>query len=188
LLNFVEILLSIMIQVLDLKFKEYISAEQIQARVREIAEELNTKYSGKNPLFLGILNGSFMFIADIFKNVNIPCEVSFLKINSYQDTSSTEKIKELIGLNQSIEGRHVIILEDIVDTGRTLDYILRTVQAQKPASVEVATLLYKPSATIIPVPIHYVGFEIENQFVLGYGLDYNGYGRNSNSILIKVDE
>ena len=177
-----------MIEVLDLKFEEYIGQEKIQERVKEISEELNQKYADKNPLFLGILNGSFMFIADIFKNVSIPCEVSFLKLNSYHNTSSTEKVKELIGLNQSIEGRHVVVLEDIVDTGRTLDYILKTIDIKNPASVEVATLLYKPSATVIPVKIDYVGFEIENQFVLGYGLDYNGYGRNHNCILIKVDE
>lgn len=177
-----------MIEVLDLKFEEYISQEKIQERVKEISIDLNQKYADKNPLFLGILNGSFMFIADIFKNVSIPCEVSFLKLNSYHNTSSTEKVKELIGLNQSIEGRHVVVLEDIVDTGRTLDYILKTIAIKNPASIEVATLLYKPSATVIPVKIDYVGFEIENQFVLGYGLDYNGYGRNHNCILIKVDE
>ena len=177
-----------MVDVLDLRFKEYISEEKIQERVKALAAELNRKYAGKDPLFLGILNGSFMFIADIFKNVNIPCEVSFLKINSYHNTSSTEKIKELIGLNQSIEGRHVVILEDIVDTGRTLDYILKTITERNPASVEVATLLFKPSAMVVPVKIDYIGFEIENQFVLGYGLDYNGYGRNHNCILIKVDE
>lgn len=177
-----------MVKVLDLKFKEYISEEKIQERVREIAEDLNKKYKDKDPLFLGILNGSFMFIADIFKHVNIPCEVSFLKINSYHNTTSTEKVKELIGLNQSLEGRHIIVLEDIVDTGRTLDYILKTISIKNPASIEVATLLYKPTATVIPVKIDYVGFEIENQFVLGYGLDYNGYGRNHNCILIKTDE
>ncbi len=177
-----------MIEVLDLQFEEYISEDKIQERVRAIADELNLKYSGKNPLFLGILNGSFMFIADMFKHVHIPCEVSFIKINSYRNTSSTEKISELIGLNQSLEGRHVVILEDIVDTGRTLDYILKTVSARNPAAVEVATLLHKPAAMVVPVQIDYVGFEIENQFVLGYGLDYNGYGRNHNSILIKVDK
>jgi hypoxanthine phosphoribosyltransferase len=177
-----------MVQVQNLKFEEYISENKIQERVKAIAAELNAKYAGKDPLFLGILNGSFMFIADIFKNVQIPCEVSFLKINSYHNTTSTEKIKELIGLNQSLEGRHVVILEDIVDTGRTLDYILNTIKERNPASVEVATLLYKPSAIVIPVQIDYVGFEIENQFVLGYGLDYNGYGRNHNCILIKVDD
>ncbi len=177
-----------MIEVLDLQFEEYISEDKIQERVRAIAEELNLKYAGKDPLFLGILNGSFMFIADMFKHVHIPCEVSFIKINSYHNTSSTEKISELIGLNHSLEGRHVVILEDIVDTGRTLDYILKTISARNPASVEVATLLHKPAAMVVPVQIDYVGFEIENQFVLGYGLDYNGYGRNHNSILIKVDK
>ena len=177
-----------MIEVLDLRFEEYISEEKIQERVKAISNELNLKYAGKDPLFLGILNGSFMFISDLFKHVNIPCEVSFLKINSYVNTASTEKIKELIGLNQSVEGRHVVILEDIVDTGRTLDYILKLILGKNPASVEVAALLHKPSATVIPVKIDYVGFEIDNQFVLGYGLDYNGYGRNHNSILIKVDK
>jgi hypoxanthine phosphoribosyltransferase len=177
-----------MIEVLDLKFEEYISEAKIQERVKQIAKELSEKYVDKNPLFLGILNGSFMFIADIFKHVSIPCEVSFLKLNSYHNTTSTEKVKELIGLNQSIEGRHVIVLEDIVDTGRTLDYVLKTIAIKNPASIEVATFLHKPSATVIPIKIDYVGFEIENQFVLGYGLDYNGYGRNHNCILIKVDE
>ncbi len=177
-----------MVEVLDLKFDEYIPASKIQERVKEIAVQLNEKYEGKDPLFLGILNGSFMFIADIFKNITIPCEVSFLKLNSYHNTQSTEKIKELIGLNQSLDGRHVIILEDIVDTGRTLDFILKTLAIKNPASIEVATLLYKPEATVIPVKIDYVGFEIQNQFVLGYGLDYNGYGRNHNSILIKVED
>lgn len=177
-----------MVEVLDLKFDEYISEEKIQERVRDIAYQINKKYAGKNPIFLGILNGSFMFVADVFKHITIPCEVSFLKVNSYHNTTSTEKVKELIGLSQSIEGRHVIVFEDIVDTGRTLDYILKTISVKEPASVEVATLLHKPDATIIPVQVDYVGFNIQNQFVLGYGLDYNGFGRNFNSILIKVDE
>jgi hypoxanthine phosphoribosyltransferase len=177
-----------MIKVLDLKFKELISAQEIQSRVDDISNQLNIKYEGKNPIFLGILNGSFLFIADIFKKLYIPCEVSFLKVNSYQNTSSTGQMKELIGLNQSIEGRHIVILEDIVDTGRTLDFILKTLEIHKPASISIATLLHKPDATLIPISLDYVGFEIQNQFVVGYGLDYNGYGRNSSSILIKVDD
>lgn len=176
-----------MVDVLDLKFEEYIGHEKIQERVKEIAEEINRNYEGKNPLFLGILNGSFRFIADIFQHIDIACEVSFLKLNSYHNTSSTEVVKELIGLNQPIEDRHIIVFEDIVDTGRTLDYIMKTINIKKPASIAVATLLYKPEATVIPIKVDYVGFEIENQFVVGYGLDYNGFGRNHNSILIKVD-
>lgn len=177
-----------MVQVLDLKFEDFISEEEIQKRVKEIAEALNIRYDGKEPIFLGILNGSFMFIADIFKNLSIPCEISFLKFNSYVDTKSTGVVKELIGLNTSIENRHIIILEDIVDTGRTLEHALNLIKGHKPASVAVATLLHKPEATIIHNPIDYVGFEIENKFVLGYGLDYNGFGRNFNSILVKVEE
>lgn len=177
-----------MVNVLDLKFKDYISEEVIQERVKEISQLLNIKYKEKDPIFLGILNGSFMFIADLFKNLSIPAEVSFLKFNSYQNTSSTGNVKELIGLNTSIKDRHVIIVEDIVDTGRTLDHVLKQIKIHDPASIAVVTLLHKPEATIIDVPIDFVGFEIKNEFVLGYGLDYNGFGRNYNSILIKVDE
>ncbi|MCP9753569.1 hypoxanthine phosphoribosyltransferase [Lacihabitans sp. CCS-44] len=177
-----------MVEVLDLKFKELITSEQIQERVDDISEKLNERFKGKNPVFLGILNGSFLFIADIFKKLTIPCEVSFLKIHSYQNTESTGKMKELIGLNQPIEGRHVVILEDIVDTGRTLDFLMKTLEIHNPASISVATLLHKPEAMLVPIQLDYVGFEIQNQFVVGYGLDYNGYGRNSSSILIKVDD
>lgn len=177
-----------MVEVLDLKFEELITSEQIQKRVNEIATQLNERFEGKNPIFLGILNGSFLFIADIFKKLTIHCEVSFLKINSYQNTSSTGKMKELIGLKESLEGRHVVVLEDIVDTGKTLDFIMKTLEIHNPASITIATLLHKPEATIVPIKLDYVGFEIKNEFVVGYGLDYNGYGRNNSSILIKVDE
>ena len=177
-----------MVEVLDLKFKELITSEEIQARVDDIANQINVRFADKKPIFLGILNGSFLFIADIFKKLTIPCEVSFLKIHSYQNTESTGKMKELIGLNQPIEDRHVVILEDIVDTGRTLDFLMKTLEIHHPASISVATLLHKPEAMLIPIKLDYVGFEIQNQFVVGYGLDYNGFGRNSGSILIKVDE
>ena len=177
-----------MIKVLDLKFTNFISEEEILKRVKELAGELNHDYKDKNPLFLGILNGSFMFISDLFKHLYIPCEVSFLKFSSYKDTHSTGSVKQLIGLNHSIEGRHVIILEDIVDTGRTLHQVVAEIASKKPESLAVATLLHKPEATVIENKLDYIGFKIKNKFVLGYGLDYNGYGRNYPSLLVKVDD
>jgi hypoxanthine phosphoribosyltransferase len=176
-----------MLQISDLTFSPYILSEAIQKRVSDIAQDINQEYEGRNPLFLGILNGSFMFAADLFKHLTIPCEISFLKVNSYQNDASSGKIKNLIGLNESIENRHIVILEDIVDTGLTLDFILQELNTKKPASISVASLLHKPAATRIENPIKYVGFEIENQFVVGYGLDYNGLGRNQKHIYKKVE-
>ena len=177
-----------MIQIEDLKFEEFIPENDILNRVKEISEKINTDYSDKKPLFLGILNGSFLFAADLFKHISVPCEISFLKVNSYINTESTGKMKELIGINQSLTDRHVVIIEDIVDTGRTLQYIFDTVKAENPASISVITLLHKPEATVIPVKLDYVGFEIKNEFVVGYGLDYNGYGRNLPAIYIKTKD
>ncbi|MBK6977227.1 MAG: hypoxanthine phosphoribosyltransferase [Cytophagaceae bacterium] len=177
-----------MIQIEDLKFEEFIPEKDILKRVKEISEKINLDFVEKKPLFLGILNGSFLFAADLFKHISVPCEISFLKVNSYVNTESTGKMKELIGINQPLSDRHVIVIEDIVDTGRTLQFILDTVKSQNPASISVITLLHKPEATLIPLKLNYVGFEIENQFVVGYGLDYNGYGRNLPAIYIKTED
>ncbi len=177
----------IMVIIQDLTFRTFISKEQISTRIREIAGEIDKDMAGQNPVFLGILNGSFMFLSELFKQLHVACEVSFLKVSSYHNTTSTGKVRELIGLSSSIEGRHVVIVEDIVDTGFTLDYLIRTLSLEKPASIRTITLLYKPSSMKFDHRIDYAGFEIENKFVVGFGLDYNGYGRNSEDILVKAD-
>jgi hypoxanthine phosphoribosyltransferase len=176
-----------MVQVLDLEFIEYIALDKLKDRIAELADEINQEYIDKNPVFLAILNGSFMFISELFQNIKVDCEISFLKVSSYKDQNSTGNIKELIGLNQSIENRHVIVVEDIVDTGKTLHFIKSTLKNNNPLSIKVATLLHKPEATLISNDLDYVGFEIVNKFVVGFGLDYNGFGRNLPAIYIKKE-
>jgi hypoxanthine phosphoribosyltransferase len=143
-----------------------------------MAEKINRELGDKNPLMICILNGSFMFSADLMKLVDFPCEISFVKLSSYQGTSSTGKVKQLIGLNEEIEGRTVVLLEDIVDTGTTIENLVAQLEAQNPTDVKVATLLFKPEACQREVKLDYVGLRIPNEFIVGYGLDYNGYGRN----------
>lgn len=172
------------IKVKDLQFEPFISHQSIEARVTELANRLTVDFHGKNPLFLSVLNGSFMFTSDLMKAFLSPCEISFIKLASYQGTESTGLVQTLIGLNNSIENRHVIIIEDIVDTGNTVKIILDLVKNHKPASVQILTLLFKPEAFKEDFEIDYVGFEIENKFVVGYGLDYDGYGRNLNQIYV----
>jgi hypoxanthine phosphoribosyltransferase len=155
------------ITVHDKKFVPYIEANNLQKRVSEIAAQLNTDYAGKKPLFLAILNGSFMFAADVFRQVDVEAEICFVRLSSYAGTQSID-----------IKNRQVVILEDIIDTGRTLSAFLPSLREKQPASIAIATLLHKPAATLFEVPINYCGFTIPNLFVLGYGLDYNGLGRN----------
>ena len=176
-----------MIHVLYLEFIEYITSDKLKKRISELANEINQEFKDKNPIFLAILNGSFMFVAELFQNVKIDCEISFLKISSYKDQNSTGHVKELIGLHQSLENRHVIIVEDIVDTGKTLHFIQSLLKEKNPLSIKVATLLHKPEATVIKNHLDYVGFEIKNKFVVGFGLDYNEFGRNLPAIYIKKD-
>lgn len=176
-----------MITIQDLQFRTFLNKEQIHDRISELAAQINQDMSGQNPLFLGILNGSFMFLSELFKQINVSCEVSFLKVSSYHNTTSSGKVMELIGLSTPIEGRNVVIVEDIVDTGFTLDFLIKTLQKGNPASIRTITLLHKPSAMKFDHKIDYLGFEIENKFVVGFGLDYNGYGRNSEEILVKAD-
>ena len=170
------------LKILDKEFVISLPAEKIQSRIAEMAEELNVDYYGKNPIFLGILNGSFMFASDLFKRITIDAQITFLKLASYQGTSSTGNVKQLIGLNQEIKDQHVIILEDIVDTGETLDTIMRQLSGYLPASIKIASLLLKPDAYKKDIPIDYVGFRIPNEFIVGYGLDYDGFGRNTEDI------
>jgi hypoxanthine phosphoribosyltransferase len=172
------------IKVKDLQFEPFISNHLIEARVTELANRLTVDYHGKNPLFLSVLNGSFMFTSDLMKSFLSPCEISFIKLASYEGMESTGNVQTLIGLNNQIENRDIIIIEDIVDTGNTVKKILDLVKDHKPASVKILTLLFKPEAFQEDFEIDYVGFEIENKFVVGYGLDYDGYGRNLDQIYV----
>lgn len=166
------------IRIHDKVFTPHISAEAIQERVTQLAEQINAEYAGKNPLFLGILNGAFIFAADLFRNISIDAEISFIKLASYKGTSSTGNVVTAIGMEEKLNGRHVIIVEDIIDTGKTLSSFMPEILQRHPASVKIATFLTKPSALKYPVTAHYTAFEIEDKFVIGYGLDYDGLGRN----------
>lgn len=163
----------------DKEFQVSLPAEKIQEVISEMAVKINDDYKDKEvPLFISILNGSFMFTADLFKHIDFNCEVTFLKLSSYEGTSTTGKVKQLIGVNEDIKGRDVIVLEDIVDTGITLEQIIEQLNMFEPASIKVASLLYKPQAYKKNRKIEYVGLEIPNDFIVGYGLDYDGLGRN----------
>lgn len=172
------------IKILDKTFIPYISKEELFDAINKIAAEINKAYENKNPLFIGVLNGSFMFCSDLMKAITIKSSISFVKMASYEGTTSTGKVQEIVGLSEAIENRHVIILEDIVDTGNTLEKLIQLFQSKKTASLKIATLLYKPEAYKKPYPIDYIGIEIPNKFVVGYGLDYDGYGRNLDSIYV----
>jgi hypoxanthine phosphoribosyltransferase len=167
------------VKIHDKEFKLFISHEKIQSVVEEMATKMNKELAGKDPLFLCILNGSFMFAAELFKRIEfVETEISFVKLASYQGDQSTGKVKQLIGLNENIEGRTVVVLEDIVDTGITIENIQQQLAGLKPKEVQVATLLLKPDALQREVDLKYVGMEIPNDFIVGYGLDYDGLGRN----------
>lgn len=166
------------LKVNDKYFEPYLSAAVIGAEVRRIAFQLNEEYRDKRPLFIAILNGSFMFASDLFKYVDIPAEICFIKLASYKGTKSSGQVITAIGLDMDIKGRHIIILEDIIDTGKTLSHFLPQLDNQQPASLKICVLLHKAEATEYPIVPNWVGFTIPNRFVLGYGLDYDGLGRN----------
>ena len=170
------------IQVLDKTFEPYLKEAAIQEKITELAGQLNKDYAGKCPLFLSILNGSFLFTADLFKQVTIESEVSFIKLASYKGTSSTGNVITAIGLDTNVKDRHIIILEDIIDTGKTLHHYLPQLESMQPASVKIVVLLNKKEALKYPVQVDYSCFDIPNKFVVGYGLDYDGLGRNSKDI------
>jgi len=169
-------------------FRVYLDNEIIQERVTELGRSISTDYDGKKPILIGVLNGAFMFLADLMRSIDIECEVDFLKLSSYGvDKISSGVVQELKKIDASIEGRHVIVVEDIVDTGLSMEFILNIMKEYKPASLSVATLLHKAVATRVEVPLDYVGFEIKNLFVIGYGLDYGQLGRNLPDIYV-IDE
>jgi len=171
----------------DKVFDSYLSEKDIQEKVKYIADQLNRDYKGKRPLFIAILNGSFMFAADVFKNLSIDAEICFIKLASYRGMKSSGEVITAIGLDVDLFGRDVVILEDIVDTGKTLTDFLPKLDHQQPNSLKIAALLHKPDATQYPLKIDYLGFSIPNKFVVGYGLDYDGLGRNLKEILQLAD-
>jgi hypoxanthine phosphoribosyltransferase len=170
------------IKVHDKTFNTFLSESAINEQVKRIAQEINIDYKGKTPLFIAILNGSFMFASDLFKELDIEAQVCFIKLASYQGVKSTGNVVTSIGLDVSLKDREVIVIEDIVDTGKTLHDFLPQIMDQHPSSLKIATLLHKPEALKYPLKIDYVGFSIPNKFVVGYGLDYDGLGRNLREI------
>ncbi|MEJ7610809.1 MAG: hypoxanthine phosphoribosyltransferase [Ferruginibacter sp.] len=170
------------IRVNDKKFVPYLTAEQIDEQIKRLGSEINADYEGKRPLFIAILNGSFMFASDLFKELTIEAEICFIKLASYKGTKSTGQVITSIGLDATLTGRHVVIIEDIVDTGKTLHEFLPQLVNQQPASLKIAALLHKPEALAYPVKIDYLGFNVPDKFLLGFGLDYDGFARNLKEI------
>ncbi len=167
------------IQILNKTFSLSISESAILQAVKLVADKMNKDLNGKNPVFLSVLNGAFMFTADLLKNINIPCEVSFIRLSSYEGTNSTGKVKELMGLSCDIKNRTVVILEDIIDSGLTMQALINTLKQYEPESIQIASMFVKPDCLIVKdLSIQYIGMEIDNDFIVGYGLDYNEYGRN----------
>jgi hypoxanthine phosphoribosyltransferase len=170
------------ITLFDKTFEPYIPESLIQEKIKELGEIISKEYQGKKPLFIGVLNGSFMFAADLFKQITIEAEICFIKLASYKGTKSTGNVITAIGLDTDIRDRHLILLEDIIDTGKTMNEFIPQLSHQQPASIKMAVLLHKPDATIYPIQIDYCCFSIPDRFVLGYGLDYDGFGRNLKEI------
>ena len=168
----------------DKSFVPYITAETISEQVKAVAQKINSDLANETPLFLVVLNGSFMFAADLLKEVTIPCEISFIKLASYHGTSSTGTVTEMIGLTEEIKGRTVVVVEDIVDTGVTLEKLVTLLTKKEVKQIKVASFLLKPDAYKKDIPVDYVGMEIPNDFVVGYGLDYDGLGRNMKEIFV----
>ncbi len=171
-----------LITVHDKQFKPYISADKISDEIKRVASEINRDYSGRKPLFIAILNGAFMFAADLFKEITVEAEICFIKLASYKGIKSSGQVLTAIGLDVDLVGRDIIIIEDIVDTGNTLSKFLPQLENHQPASLKIAALLHKPEAMVHPIKIDYLGFNVPDKFLLGYGLDYDGLGRNIKEI------
>ncbi|MDL2228039.1 hypoxanthine phosphoribosyltransferase [Odoribacter sp. OttesenSCG-928-L07] len=174
--------MSKIVQVRDKKFKLYIPHEEIIKRIEKIAESINEEYQNDDPLFLGVLNGSFIFAAELYQRINVESNISFVKVSSYSGTKSTEHIKQLIGFDIPVRDRRIIILEDIIDSGLTMRHVLAQLSEMGAKDVRIATLLFKPDAFKEKYHIDYIGISIPNDFILGFGLDYDGYGRNYEDI------
>lgn len=170
------------------EFETFLTHETIQNRISDVCKILSEKYAGKVPVFLGIMNGAFMFAAEVMKQMSIECEISFVKLKSYVGDQSSGEVTQMLGIDCNLEGRHIIILEDIVDSGRTLFHFFPELQKQNPASVSLFSLLVKPDAMQFKVPIDYAGFAVPNHFLIGFGLDYDGLGRNLSDIYRAVKD
>lgn len=170
------------IQVKDKKFTISIPEKEILEQVARVASEINRDYAGQEPIFLAVLNGSFIFAADLLREITLPCQISFVKMASYEGVNTTGRIRELMGLNVDVTGRPVIIIEDIVDTGLTMAHMLETLRAHNPSSINICTLLLKPEKLKVKLDVKYRCLEIPNDFIVGYGLDYDQYGRNTRNI------
>ncbi len=177
------------IKLKDRTFEVMIAGSEIDKAVERVAASINEDYAQKEtPIFLGVLNGSFMFMSDLVKKIDFNCEMSFVKLASYEGTATTGAVRDLIGLNGSIEGRHVIIVEDIVDSGNSIEHMMKSLASKNPASVKICTLFFKPNAYAKDIPIDYVAMDIGNEFIVGYGLDYDQLGRNLKDIYVVCDE
>lgn len=172
----------------DKNFTKYILSDEIQTKVAELSEKINTELAGKNPVFIVVLNGAFIFASDLLKRITMDCEIAFVKLSSYQGTQSSGVVQQIIGLDLDIKGRTIVVIEDIIDTGLTLDRFLKTLREMEPAEVKVAACLLKPDAFDKKFDIDYLCFSIPNDFIVGYGLDYDGLGRNSQDIFKIVEE
>ena len=172
----------------DKTFETSMPEAQIKWRVKQLAQQISSELEGKNPLFLAVLNGAFIFAADLMREMTIPCEISFVKLASYQGTTSTGKIKEVMGINEDLSGRTVIILEDIVETGLTIKQMRESLGTRNPAEIKVCTLFFKPEKLNVDLKLDYVAFEIPNDFILGYGLDYDQQGRGLKDLYTLVPE
>jgi len=173
-----------MVTILDKTFTPFISRTTIENRISELASQIGTDYEGRCPLFIVVLNGAFIFATDLLKSIPLSCEITFIRLSSYSQTESTGTVRQIIGLEEKIAGRDIIIIEDIVDTGLTMTQLVEQIAERGPASINIATLLHKPEALLKPVEMRYIGFEIENRFVVGYGLDYDGIGRNLDALYV----
>ncbi len=175
------------VKIKDKTFETSISEEEIKQRVKELAQQLSKDMEGKTPLLLAVLNGSFIFAADLMREMTIPCEISFVKMSSYQGTASTGTVREVMGIDEDISGRTIVIVEDIVDSGRTMKRMIETLSTHNPASIHVCSLFVKPERLVVDVDVEYAAFSIPNDFIVGYGLDYDQQGRNLKEIYTIIE-
>ncbi|OYU95111.1 MAG: hypoxanthine phosphoribosyltransferase [Bacteroidetes bacterium B1(2017)] len=175
------------IQIHDKSFQIFIHEDRILTRVNELAKAISKEFAQEQPLFIAVLNGSFIFAADLMKHMDFPCEIQFVKVSSYHGTQSSGKVQQVLGLSQPIKNRKVIIIEDIIDSGLTIDFLRKDLLLQEPSSISICSLLVKPDALKVKLDVQYTGFEVDNHFLVGYGLDYDGLGRNLRHLYQAID-